>query len=65
MDKRAYSIEELVKNGPEGRTNIYKAIKEGRLIARKAGRRTVVLVEDYDAYLKALPIVDRKAERAA
>jgi hypothetical protein len=63
--KLAYSINELAENGPEGRTNLYKAIKEKRLIARKSGRRTIILASDYERYLNDLPVVDRDAGRAA
>jgi hypothetical protein len=59
--KLAYSIDELAKSGPEGRTSIFKAIKEKRLIARKSGRRTIVLATDYERYLQGLPVVDRQA----
>lgn len=57
--KLAYTIDELAKNGPEGRTSLFKAIKENRLVARKSGRRTIILPEDYDRYLHELPIIDR------
>jgi hypothetical protein len=57
--KRAYSINELASNGPEGRTTLFKAIRERRLVARKAGRKTIVLAEDYEAYLRSLPVIGR------
>jgi excisionase family DNA binding protein len=38
-----------------GRTTIYAAIKSGALIARKWGRRTVVLPDDLTNFLKQLP----------
>jgi hypothetical protein len=53
--KKAYSIDELSKIGPIGRTKIYEAIHERKLVARKAGRRTIVLATDYDAFLNTLP----------
>lgn len=66
MEKKlAYTIDELAENGPEGRTSIFKAIKEKRLIARKSGRRTIILAADYERYLNDLPVIDRDAERAA
>ena len=51
----AYSIDDIIKTSPFGRTTIYKEIREGRLKVRKCGRRTVALAEDYTAWLSALP----------
>ena len=55
--RRARSIANLVDEGPLSRTFLYSAIKQGRLKARKAGRRTVILDDDYQAFLEALPVV--------
>jgi hypothetical protein len=65
--KEAYGIEELAKAGPLGRTYLFQAIKEKRLIAQKAGRRTIITHENYQAFLRSLPVIgeQRKAERAA
>jgi hypothetical protein len=57
----AYGIDEIVRRDPKGRSSIYKAITEGRLIARKDGRRTVVLRSDYVNYLRSLPPIQPKA----
>lgn len=38
-----------------GRTGIFAAIRDGKLIARKYRRRTLVLNEDLEAFLRALP----------
>ena len=54
---RARSIANLVDEGPLSRTFLYSAIKQGRLKARKAGRRTVILDEDYQAFLQGLPAI--------
>ncbi|WP_027553563.1 hypothetical protein [Bradyrhizobium sp. Cp5.3] len=65
--KPAYGIEELAKAGPLGRSSLFKAIKEGKLIAQKAGRRTIITHENYQAYLKSLPAVGNagQADNAA
>jgi hypothetical protein len=55
--KPAYGIEELAKAGPLGRSSLFKAIKEKKLIAQKAGRRTIITHENYEAFLRSLPIV--------
>jgi hypothetical protein len=55
--KPAYSIEELAKAGPLRRTYLYNAIKEEKLKAQKAGRRTIITLENFVAFLRGLPIV--------
>ena len=60
--KPAYGIEELAKAGPLRRSSLFNAIKERKLIAQKAGRRTIVTHENYVAFLKALPVVGEVAE---
>lgn len=40
-----------------GRSSLYAAIKAGRLTAKKAGRRTIVLRADLDEFLRSLPPV--------
>lgn len=61
MDKTAYRIEELAEQGPFSRSFIFKKIRDGQLIARKAGRSTVILRADWEAFLAALPTIDRRA----
>ena len=64
--KTAYRIDELVRTGPLGRTSIYAAIRTGQLRARKFGKRTFVLANDFETFLNSLPkIGDDVAERAA
>jgi excisionase family DNA binding protein len=53
-EKLAYSINEIARLSGLGRTSIYKAIAEGTLVARKAGRRTVVLATDLTEWLNSL-----------
>lgn len=53
--KEAYNIAEVCQSAGSSRTSIYAAIKAGSLIARKRGRRTVVLREDLLDWLRALP----------
>jgi excisionase family DNA binding protein len=38
-----------------GRTTAYAEIREGRLRARKAGRRTIITEDDGEAWLSSLP----------
>jgi hypothetical protein len=64
-DVKAYTIDDLVKAGPFGRSSLYKAIGEKRLVARKEGRKTVILESDWEAYLKALPVLDTSKDSQA
>jgi excisionase family DNA binding protein len=41
-----------------GRTAVFNEIREGRLLAKKCGRRTLILRSDLDTWLATLP--DRK-----
>ncbi|MBZ9894243.1 helix-turn-helix domain-containing protein [Mesorhizobium sp. BR1-1-6] len=54
-DKLGYSPEEAAAVMGSGRTNIFRAIKNGSLKARKFGRRTVILRDDLKAFLETLP----------
>jgi len=56
----AYSIAEACAVARTGRTSIYQAIKSGDLIARKRGRRTIVLLEDLRRWLEKLPATTPK-----
>ncbi len=49
------TIPEAVKATGMSRTSIYEALKRGDLTARKAGRRTLILFADLEAYLANLP----------
>lgn len=51
----AYSINDAAQVAGIGRTTLYDEIRTGRLNARKAGRRTLILREDLQAWLAALP----------
>ncbi|MGX5839749.1 helix-turn-helix domain-containing protein [Mesorhizobium sp. ArgA1] len=57
-DKRkiGLTIDEAVDRSGIGRTKIFEAIKLGKLTARKAGRRTIILSDELSLYLKSLPI---------
>ena len=51
----AITIPEAVKRSGMSRTAIYEALKRGDLVARKAGRRTLITFTDLEAYLASLP----------
>ena len=56
----AYSIAEACAIARAGRTAIYKAIREGALIARKRGRKTLILPEDLRRWVEGHPAVQVK-----
>jgi excisionase family DNA binding protein len=53
--KRAYSISDFCQRYGVGRTTAYEEIKAGRLRAVKVGHRTLITVDDAEAWLKSLP----------
>jgi excisionase family DNA binding protein len=55
------SIEEAARFLGIGRSLTYAEIKSGRLKARKVGRRTIILHEDAERYLRSLPVVGAAA----
>ncbi|WEX87186.1 helix-turn-helix domain-containing protein [Sinorhizobium garamanticum] len=55
IPKIGLHIDEAVEVSGIGRTNLYAAIRDGRLKARKHGRRTVIISDDLKAFLLSLP----------
>jgi hypothetical protein len=63
--KLAYRINDLIKpNGPHGRSTIFKAIREKKLVAQKEGRSTIITHRNYEAYLESLPVVGQDENAA-
>jgi excisionase family DNA binding protein len=59
----AFSIAEASAQSNIGRTAIYEMINTGRLIARKRGRRTLILADDLRRCLELLPRIKTKSDR--
>jgi excisionase family DNA binding protein len=57
----AFSVAEVLARVPIGRDSLYKAIREKRLIARKNGKRTLILASDLEQFLKSLPQIGSEA----
>ena len=55
MDQLGNTVTGWAKSGPIGKTKLYQAINSGELPARKNGSHTIILTEDFLAYLKSLP----------
>jgi hypothetical protein len=57
----ALSIAQVCRESGLGRTLIFAEIKSGRLVARKCGRRTLILKEDLLKWRSTLPAVETEA----
>ena len=55
MQKRAYTVNEVIREIGIGRSKLYAEIKAGKLTPRKIGKKTVFLAQDVEDYLNALP----------
>ena len=51
----ALSMRAASKVSGIGRTSLYAAIKAGKLVARKCGKRTIILQSDLITWLNSLP----------
>lgn len=51
----AYTVAEACAAARVGRTVLYELIRDGKLPARKCGRRTVVLADDLRRWVESLP----------
>jgi hypothetical protein len=65
MTVLVYSIPEVCKNANSGRTNVYKAINEGHLVAHKRGARTIIFSRDLERWLNSLPEITAKHSQRA
>jgi excisionase family DNA binding protein len=64
--RRAHTISEVCALTGLGRDSVYAAIRDGYLVARKLGRRTLVVDDDLREFLGALPRAgDHKQASAA
>jgi excisionase family DNA binding protein len=59
--RAAFSVQEIMVQIGLSRDNVYRLIREGRLKARKVGRRTLVTNTDLQEFLQALPTLGRAA----
>ncbi len=61
LEQLAHTIDEVCKIAKVGRSSTYEEIRSGRLIARKCGRRTIILATDLHAWLDRLPRIEPEA----
>jgi excisionase family DNA binding protein len=55
FQRMGWSIVDAARTANVGRSTVYEEIKAGRLVARKLGRRTIILERDLQASLSTLP----------
>jgi len=53
--RRAYTVPALADELGKSESYVEGLIRENRIAARKIGRTTLVLADDYEAFLAALP----------
>jgi excisionase family DNA binding protein len=56
LEELVYTVPEACQLGKFGTNTLYNAIKEGRLKVRKLGARTLILRDDFLAFLNSLPV---------
>jgi excisionase family DNA binding protein len=65
IKRKAWTPEEAAEQVGCCRATVFAEIKAKRLLARKLGRRTLILDEDLTNYLRALPVREVSADEAA
>ena len=56
----AFTVDEACSVARIGRTALYKAIGTGELVARKYGRKTLILATDLHRFIEGLPTIEPK-----
>ncbi len=60
LEKTVFSVNEFCQQAGIGRTKLYQEIADGKLIARKCGRRTIIPVSELSKWLESLPEIGGK-----
>jgi excisionase family DNA binding protein len=61
LGRAAFSVPEIMVQIGLSRDKVYGLIREGKLKARKVGRRTLVTSTDLQEFLQALPTLGQPA----
>ena len=56
MNKLAVGVSEGAKMIGRSRSGMYRLFDEGKLVPRKSGKRTLILVKDLEEYVNSLPV---------
>lgn len=54
----AYTIKEVCSLSRIGKTSLYAAIGRGELVARKLGKKTLILEVDFRRWIETLPTIN-------
>jgi hypothetical protein len=60
-ERQARTIDEFCRRNHIARDTAYKEIRNGRLIARKVGKKTLIFDVDEAAWRAALPVLELSA----
>jgi excisionase family DNA binding protein len=58
IQRRAFTIHEFAARNGIGKDKAYSEVREGRLRARKLGKRTLILDTDEQAWRDSLPLLE-------
>jgi excisionase family DNA binding protein len=64
MEQFAFTVAEACAAARVGKTVLYQAISSGVLVARKRGRRTLVLPADLKRWIEGLPTIKSEGGEA-
>lgn len=53
----AYTVKEACEASRTGKTTLYAAIRRGELVARKLGKKTLILEGDLRCWIEQLPTI--------
>jgi len=62
MEQLALTVAEACAAARVGKTVLYEAIAAGALVARKRGRKTLLLPADLQAWIACLPAIEPKGD---
>lgn len=55
MQRIAITVRDAVEVSGLGRTTLYEIFKTGKIKPKKQGKRTLIMLDELEAYLRSLP----------